>query len=119
MKYFSKILMVIYILFPAFSLATTTEYSPLTGLDWLKPQGSMEDFFNELYLVSIFLASTFAVFIIAINGFFYMIQDVNPSEKKEYLKKIKNAFLGLVLLLAIHLILYKIDPEIVSLKVLK
>jgi hypothetical protein len=63
------------------------------------------------------LGSFFAVIMLIIAGAEYMMARGNPSKLEEAKGRIKNAFLGLIVLLSSLLILNTINPELSSIKI--
>ncbi|MBI4080097.1 hypothetical protein HY414_02650 [Candidatus Kaiserbacteria bacterium] len=73
-------------------------------------------FINKLFVGAISLGAILAVLRLAWAGFVYMSSDLWTSKEKAK-EHIKETLLGLFLLLAIWLILYQINPDILSLRV--
>jgi hypothetical protein len=75
-------------------------------------------FVNTLFQFSITVGAILAVSRIAWGGYLYMGSEIitNQSKAKD---AIRDAVIGLLLLLAIYLILYQINPDILKLDVLK
>lgn len=95
-----------------------TGYNLLSPLPNIGGQTGTSDFggyLNQMFRLAIGLAAIFAVFFMVVGGIEYMSTDA-WTEKKEGMKKIKNAFWGLVLVLASWLILNTINPDILKLK---
>ena len=84
-------------------------YSTNTG-------GDLSGFLNKLFTFAISIGGVLAVLRLAWAGYTYMTSDLWSS--KEHAKEIiQDTLLGLVLLLAIWLILFQINPNILCLKV--
>jgi hypothetical protein len=74
---------------------------------------SLSDFISYAYKFMIALAVVLAVFMITVGGFEYMLSGAADT-KSDALKKIQNAVWGLLLALVTYLLLYTIDPNLVS-----
>lgn len=95
-----------------------TGYNLLSPLPNTGGQTSTSDFggyLNQMFRLAIGLAAIFAVFFMVVGGIEYMSTDAWTG-KKDGMKKIQNAFWGLVLVLASWLILNTINPDILKLK---
>lgn len=77
------------------------------------------NFINGLFKFAIALGAIAAVLRIAYAGYLYMGQSDMWSQKGVAKGIIQNVTLGLLLLLAIYLILYQINPDILTLKALR
>lgn len=75
-------------------------------------------FMNKVFVGAISLGAILAVLRLAWAGFVYMSSDLWTSKEKAK-EIIKETLLGLFLLLAIWLILYQINPDILSLNILR
>lgn len=73
-------------------------------------------FMNRVFVGAISLGAILAVLRLAWAGFTYMASDL-PGVKSNAKEIINDTLLGLFLLLAIWLILYQINPDILSLKI--
>jgi hypothetical protein len=73
-------------------------------------------YLNSLFAVALGLAAIIAVIKIIIAGVKYMLSDVvtNKASAKD---DIKNALLGLIILLTVYLILYTINPNLTRLDI--
>ncbi|MBI3573947.1 S53 family peptidase [Candidatus Kaiserbacteria bacterium] len=87
------------------------ETGPLNGKTCLR------DYLNGVFLVAIAVAVSLAVIMIIIDGFKYMTSEA-VGKKGEALAGIRSALFGLILLFASYLILYIINPQILTLNVL-
>ena len=112
-----KLGFLISVIFLAHSKALAINYTPLTGLPWLQGNLSIKDFFNQLYMIAIFFGISASVLIIAYSGIVYMTTDLF-NNKKEALERIRSALTGLILLLGTYIILYLVNPDLVSLQFL-
>ena len=95
-----------------------TGYNLLSPLPNTGGQTGASDFggyLNQMFRLAIGMAAIFAVFFMVVGGIEYMSTDAWTG-KKEGMKKIQNAFWGLVLVLASWLILNTINPDILKLK---
>ena len=80
--------------------------------------GSLPDFFNAAFQSAIAIGAILAVLRIAYAGFMYMASEVWSSKEKAK-TILQQSILGLVLLSAIWLILYQINPQILDLNFLQ
>src|SRR3989344_3837039 len=114
-----SIIILLSILAPAAALAQEKAgYSLLSPLPNIGGETGASDFsgyFGQMFRLAIGLAAIFAVFFMVVGGIQYMSTDAWTG-KKEGMTKIKNAFWGLVLVLASWLILNTINPDLVGLK---
>lgn len=82
------------------------------------PNSTLVDLFNGLFFAAIAIGAILAVLRLGYAGIMYMTSDV--WGKKSHAKEIiQNAVLGVLLLLAVWLILFQINPDILSLKILQ
>lgn len=90
-----------------------TGYQPLVGVPGISGTGSIEAYINTLYALSISVAALIAVIKIIVAGVKYMLSDVVTS-KGAAIKDIQGALLGLIVVVMAWLILFVINPNIVS-----
>jgi len=88
-------------------------------LGQLYSSGNFSDFINGLFKFAIAIGAIVAVLRLAYAGYLYMGQSDMWSHKDEAKTIIADVTLGLLLLLAIYLILFQINPDIVKLNALK
>ncbi len=81
------------------------------GLDANRTIG---DTFNNIYFLTIGLASLLGVLLIAWYGFQYMRNDDNVSKSGVLKDKITNVVIGLLLLVSIYVILNTINPQLLD-----
>lgn len=74
---------------------------------------NLSDFISYAYKFMLALAVVLAVFMITVGGFEYMLSGA-ANTKSDALKKIQDAVWGLLLALVAYLLLYTIDPNLVS-----
>src|SRR3989344_1656605 len=113
-----SIIILLSILAPAAALAQEKAgYSLLSPLPNIGGETGASDFsgyLGQMFRLAMGLAAIFAVFFMVVGGIQYMSTDAWTG-KKEGMTKIKNAFWGLVLVLASWLILNTINPNILKL----
>ncbi len=80
-------------------------------------QQGLVGFFNNLFSLALAIGSSLAVIIIATAGLQYMTTDA-VSGKKESVERIRQAVLGLIMLLGIWLFFNQINPDILKLNFL-
>ncbi len=78
--------------------------------------GSLAKFFTELFKVALSVGAMIAVLRLVYAGYMYMGSDLWSSKGKAR-EIISSTVLGLFLLLAIWLILFQINPQILNLKI--
>ena len=101
-----------------------SEFKPLTeGLSAGPPflvramqSGNVTDFLTALFNIAISVGAIFAVLRIAYGGFIYMTTDA-MGQKSNAKGIIQNAVVGLLLLLAVVLILERINPDILKINI--
>ena len=76
-------------------------------------------FINGLFKFALAIGAIFAVLRLAYAGYLYMGQSDMWSHKGEAKTIIGDVTLGLILLLSIYLILYQVNPYILTLKALR
>jgi hypothetical protein len=87
-------------------VACSTGSSTINSID-------LSDFISYAYKFMIALAVVLAVFMITVGGFEYMLSGAMDT-KNDAKKKIEDAVWGLLLALVAYLLLYTIDPNLVS-----
>ncbi len=103
------------------SVAHAQGFVPLAGIPGLTEsvtadEAGLANFLNDLYKYLIGLAAVIAVVEIIWGGLLYSTQDV-PGSKTNGKEKIKNALLGLVLVLSPVLVFSIINPSILNLSI--
>jgi hypothetical protein len=94
---------------------TPTGNAPI--IEGIYRTGNLADFFTTLFTTAISIGAIAAVLRLAYAGYMYMVSDMWTS--KEHARGIiRDVFLGLLLLLAIWLILFQINPDILKLDIL-
>ena len=73
---------------------------------------------NGMFKLALSVGAILAVLRLAQAGFLYMGSSDMWGEKAHAKEIIRNAVMGLLLLMSIYIILYQINPDIVSLKIL-
>ena len=77
---------------------------------------SLSQYLNALFQISLSVGAILAVVMIVYGGYLYMGSDMWANKQKAK-QVITDAIIGLLLLLAIYLILFQIDRNILSLKI--
>jgi hypothetical protein len=101
------------LLLPASAFAQ--KYQLMTDLPFGDANGMAElsTFLPKIYVVAVGIASIMAVVIIILAGFKYMTSEGGKSEAKA---SIKNALVGLIMLLLSYLLLNTLNPELLKIK---
>lgn len=76
---------------------------------------TLADMFNATFRFFIIVGAILAVLRLVYGGFIYITKDI-ASAKQSATTTIQQAVIGLLLLLAIYLILFQINPQILSLE---
>lgn len=79
---------------------------------------SLEAFFNTLFVSAIAIGAALAVLRLAYAGVVYMTTDLITS-KQNARQMIADVVLGLIVLLAIWVILFQINPDLLNLDILR
>jgi hypothetical protein len=101
-------------LFTFTAFAQSNNYTVLAPLPGINSSTNLTDYVPAMFNLLIGLSAVFAVLMIVIGGFQYMSTDAiqGKSAGKE---RIKNAIFGLVLVIGAWLILYTINPKLLTL----
>jgi amino acid transporter len=83
--------------------------------DCTTPLPTFEDYFNRVFVFIIGIAAALAVILITIGGVRYMTSNVAGS-LEDAKDQIRQAILGLVLLLLTYLLLYQINPDLLNIR---
>lgn len=109
--------MLFFIAAPAIALASDfVPLSPLPGLTNAE-YGDIKEYINAVYGFAIGAASVLAVIMIIYHGIMYMFKEALP-EKANELVGVRDAVMGLILLVISYLALYVINPQILDLNAL-
>jgi len=77
--------------------------------------GDLTGYLNNLYKFGISITGILAIFMIGLGAFAYIVTSVGNSSKMMDAKEtIKNALIGLVIALTAYLLLFVINPDLVS-----
>ncbi|MFN3693258.1 MAG: hypothetical protein ACK4SL_04170 [Candidatus Paceibacteria bacterium] len=102
---------------PVIALAGGSEgYVPLVGIPGLTGQPRFDDYIDALYALAISVAALIAVIQIVIGGAQYMMDDLITS-KSAAKERIKNALIGLLIIIAAALILTTINSDLTRLEI--
>ena len=82
------------------------------------PNSTLVDLFNAIFFFAIAIGAILAVLRLGYAGIIYMTTDLWHS-KQGAKEIISHAVLGILLLLAVYLILFQINPEILNLDILR
>ena len=77
---------------------------------------SLEDYINAAFRIALGVGAVLAVIYIGVGGFEYMLSQTLPGQK-DGRARIWNALYGLAILILVFLVLYIINPNIVSLNI--
>jgi hypothetical protein len=114
MNYHRLLIVIICIILP--TVAGATAYQPLVGIPGITGTGTLDQYLNTLYALSISIAALLAVVKIIIAGVKYMLSDV-VTNKSSAIKDIQGSLLGLILVVMAWVILYVINPAILNVEI--
>ncbi|MBI5147574.1 MAG: hypothetical protein HZA37_00255 [Parcubacteria group bacterium] len=77
---------------------------------------SLAEYVAAVYRFGMMAVGLVALGVIVFAGIEYTVSAGNASKQEDAIKRIKEAILGIMLLLGAYLILYSIDPRLTSLK---
>lgn len=106
--------LILFLLLPLFVFAQET-FVPLTegGIPGIEKGTGFSGFLNAAFKLGLAVAATLAVVMITIGGFQYMGSE-SVFEKSAGRERIQNAIIGLLIALLIWLILFTINPNLLS-----
>ncbi|OHB18829.1 MAG: hypothetical protein A2854_03140 [Parcubacteria group bacterium RIFCSPHIGHO2_01_FULL_56_18] len=90
--------------------------APISQL--FNPNSTLIDLFNAVFFFAIAVGAILAVLRLGYAGIIYMTTDLWHS-KQNAKEIISQAVLGILLLLAVYLILFQINPDILNLDILR
>lgn len=82
----------------------------------LSASTSLEEYINAAFSIALTAGAVLAVIMIAWGGFEYMLSQTLPGQK-DGRARIQSALFGLAILIVVYLVLYIINPDIVSLNI--
>jgi len=106
------------IMFQAAGYKSLTDSNNSPMFSQVFSSGSLPAFFNAIFTTAISVGAILAVLEIAYAGWEYMSSDL-LGKKNDAKDRIRNAVMGLMLLLGIWIILNQINPDILNLNVLR
>lgn len=116
MKY-SFFAVLAFLTLPVVALAGGSEgFVPLVGIPGLEGQPTFDNYVDALYALAISVAALIAVIQIVIGGAQYMMSDLITS-KSAAKERIKNALIGLLIIIAAALILTTINSNLTNLEI--
>ena len=120
MRIFSHLVILLIMTLPIAAAAATdfVPIAPIPGLPTSVSGTSLAEYVNLAFNLAIAIGAVAAVVMIAYGGIEYMLSGALPQQQ-DGKKKIQNAFLGLAILLLVYLILFVINPDLVSLRALE
>jgi hypothetical protein len=105
--------------------AAAIEFRPMTDIPFLESwnpsgsfSGSADQVFNALFTFSITVGAMLAVLMFIIGGLQMIVARDNPTAISKGKTRMKNAILGLLMLLSTFIILNTINPQLTELKFL-
>jgi len=110
------IVILVYFFFPAF-VVWGAEYQPLVGIPGVGDASNFDQYIDALYALSISLAALIAVVKIILAGAKYMLSD-QPGDKSSAKDDIRNALIGLLIVIGAVVILNTVNSDLTTLNVL-
>lgn len=105
-------------LVPSIVVAQGTGFVPLIGIPGLTADGyTVNTYLQALFVLTISLAAFAAVVQLIVSGLMYMLSDI-VTNKEQAKKRIRNALIGLLIVLSSVLILETINPQLTRLNAL-
>lgn len=106
----------LFILFAYFLFANSASSQTMEKIPGQEEESSnLIEYLNNLYRFGLSAVAILAVFMIALGAFSYLVTAVgNPSKVQSAKETITNALFGLALAFLAYLILYVINPDLVS-----
>lgn len=89
---------------------------PLGDIDYSRTDLTFGAYLNEIFKLSLTIGAVLAVIMLVYGGFEYMT-GTKAGDKKSGLDRIRNAIIGLVLLLSVYIVLFQINPCILQITV--
>lgn len=120
MKPFVRILTLVLLIAPVVALGADNfvPLAPIPNLD-TGSNATLGSYINSLFFLIISVAAMLAVIKVVIGGFQYMTQTSSTSATAKARETIRDAIIGLILLLSSYLILSIVNPQILSLESLR
>lgn len=120
MKPFVRILTLVLLIAPVVALGADNfvPLAPIPNLD-TGSNATLGSYINSLFFLIISVAAMLAVIKVVIGGFQYMTQTSSTSATAKARETIRDAIIGLILLLSSYLILSIVNPQILSLEALR
>ncbi|OGG45009.1 hypothetical protein A2673_02880 [Candidatus Kaiserbacteria bacterium RIFCSPHIGHO2_01_FULL_50_13] len=84
----------------------------------VNPNQDLATFINNAFKIAISVGAILAVMRIAWAGYLYIASDLWPSKQKGR-EILQDVALGLLLLIAVYIILYQINPDILNLDAIR
>ncbi len=113
-KLFNKSILIVLGIF-LLPLLTQAQYTNNENIPGQAPTSDLVTYLDNLYNFSIAIAAILAVFMIAVGAFLYIFTSAgNASKIMDAKEMIKNAIIGLVIVLIAFLILFIINPDLVG-----
>jgi hypothetical protein len=97
----------------------TPEYDPISvipGVEEKGPVPPLGEYLNIIFDLAVGVAVILATLQLTYGAVLYMTSDV-VGKKEESKERMQSSIIGLLLLLSTYLILYQINPDILSLKI--
>lgn len=91
---------------------------PNPGGGGLATSGTLADYINAVFRITIAVGAGLAAILIAIGGFEYIFSEAMDT-KKNGKARITQALFGLAILLLVTLVLYIINPQLINLEALR
>jgi len=114
-KFLTKIIIILFLLLPTFSLALELTYPEIMGIK-IELGMDLNKLIAWLYYFIVGVSGLAAFFMLIWGGFQWLTSAGSPAKISEAKDRIGSAILGLIIILASFLILKVINPDLITLK---
>jgi len=114
-KFLTKIIIILFLLLPTFSLALELTYPEIMGIK-IELGMDLNKLIAWLYYFIVGVSGLAAFFMLIWGGFQWLTSAGSPAKISEAKDRIGSAILGLIIILASFLILKVINPVLITLK---
>ena len=100
---------------PVLAMAASFTYTPMEQIPGFATDGNFYSYIGAVYKFGIWTVGIAAMLMITIGGYMYIVSAGNQASMGKAKSIIFDAIIGLILALTSYLILYEINPNLVSL----
>lgn len=113
----SSLFLLTILFLPAFVSAASFNYTPMEQIPGFSTTGGFCSYISAVYKFGIWAVGIAAMLMIMIGGYMYMMSAGNTASTGKAKSVITDAIIGLILALTSYLILYEINPNLLSCKI--